>query len=275
MSTVAVDRIPLGELLGVTERSTGTHASAHRLVEHLNDQEPVLPFDAWRRESTGEYWPIVVTALMERTAAFHALGDRYDTGVLRLDLVLVEAESLQWKPKATPHTGWPGSHFRTYKTTAASPETQRAISDRRAIADQAVKRQEAEREESLRRASVATTAEGKEPMSEATRTCRVCGKEKPKDEFPAFGKNSRRCLDCAGAALGLGKPLPIKRSVKAKAAKKPRAIPAESKPAVVTLASGSGSTVDDALVNLVKNLVAERNALRAQLDAIEAALVHA
>ena len=44
---------------------------------------------------------------------------------------------------------------------------------------------------------------------------------------------------------------------------------------VVTLAHGNGATVDDALVNLIKNLIAERNTLRAQLDAIEAALVHA
>ena len=214
MSTAALERVPLSELLAVTERGSKTNGRALRLVDHLADQEPVLPFDAWRGgEHQGTMWiPIVVTGLMERTAAFHAVGDRYDTGVLRLDLVFVDPAAVQWQAKVVAKDikrRWNGAQ-------APDPKGSIAKSDARALADQARKREEAEREESLRRASVGSVPEGKA-----------------------------------------------------------RAIPAESKPPVLTLGSGTGPTVDDALVNLVKNLIAERNALRAQVDAIEAALVHA
>ena len=218
MSTVAVDHVRLSQLL----------------ADHAGE-EPVLPFSAW--DSGGMWWPMIVTALMERTAAFYSPGDRYDTGVLRLDQVFVEADSLQWKPKAVK-PGGPGSRFRTYKTTAASPETQRAISDRRALADQATKQAELEREESLRRASVATTAEGKEvptgivsaEVLATPKTCRVCHQTKPREEVPKTGANARRCYSCAELEKANDeKPIPIKRSVQAKAAKKAKAIPAESK----------------------------------------------
>lgn len=57
------------------------------------------------------------------------------------------------------------------------------------------------------------------------KTCRVCGKEKPRDQFPTTGMNARRCYDCAALVkANEEKPLPIKRSVLAKAA---RVIPAE------------------------------------------------
>lgn len=212
-------------------------------------EEAILPFDAVVAGSD-----VVVTALMERTAAYHPRDDRYDSHVIRLDLVFVFPDAIQWKAKASSD-GRPGAHYRNYKTTAAPAAEQRELSDQRALADQATKRQAADREESLRRASVATAAEGKEtPMAIGQRIsqerreelkaqglqhCSHCDKDKPTSEFRSNGY----CKPCGVAydKARLAKKPGVGHPTKAKPAKKaivpsaigqikvPSAIPAESK----------------------------------------------
>ena len=69
------------------------------LAEHGKEDppiEPITPFDACREEAGG-YVDITVTALLERTAAYHSLGDKYDTGALKFDRILVLPAEVKWK----------------------------------------------------------------------------------------------------------------------------------------------------------------------------------
>jgi hypothetical protein len=62
------------------------------LVEKGTTLEPVVPFAAFRDEV-----PCIVTAVLERTVAIHAVGDRYDTGAIKHDRILVDPDALEWQ----------------------------------------------------------------------------------------------------------------------------------------------------------------------------------
>lgn len=103
---ITIERKALSDLLQVTVRRRGSH----RTIAHLADREPVLPFEAWitKNPQLEPGTRIIVTALLERTATYHRPGDRYDTGVVRLDRVFVHPNSLKWRQKGHK-TRWNGT----------------------------------------------------------------------------------------------------------------------------------------------------------------------
>lgn len=62
------------------------------LAEKGKDLDPIVPFAAFRGEI-----PCIVTAVLERTAAVQAVGNQYDTGAVRLELLLVDPTSVEWQ----------------------------------------------------------------------------------------------------------------------------------------------------------------------------------
>jgi hypothetical protein len=137
------------------------------------------------------------------------------------------------------------------KTTAAPADEQRERSDQRALADQARK----EKPMPIGKPSPATLATPK--------TCRVCGLTKPRDQFPKTGMNAKRCYACAElVGANEEKPLPIKRSIAAKAARAVNAVV----PLTVTIdhvttsnglgfAQGKPQPINDLLAELEQNRI--------------------
>jgi len=243
-TAVATERVPLSFLLA---QNAGEDPPV----------EPILPFAAWRAlEATGfgpERWlPITVTGLMERTAAFHALDNRYDTGVLKFDLVMVEPAEVRWQTARGPRNlengqaQKSGKHWRSYPHTTAAPEDQRAKSDQRAIANRA----EVQRAQQLERHTYklaaqhvstsirlkADEAEG-EPMkprisqerreelkAQGLRHCSHCDQDKPLDQFRSNGY----CKSC-GVEYDRNRSKGTKPAKAVRKARKSQpAIPAES-----------------------------------------------
>jgi hypothetical protein len=217
MSAVALERMALADLL------------VHH--DHV-DQEPRLPFAAFRDEI-----PVIITAILERTAAYHTVGDKYDTGVIRLERVFVDPDSIEWvTKKASAHAGRPGAHFRTYKSTAPSPEAQREISDRRALADQA-------RGVETMRVRAISKQRREELKAQGLQHCSHCNQDKPIADFQSNGY----CRPCGleysrrnyAAKAGNVKKAPIKSVPKSQPAKA-KVIPAESKKSAVLATSPAG-----------------------------------
>jgi hypothetical protein len=97
--------------------------------------EPVVPFAAFRDEI-----PVIVTAVLERTAAIHAIGDRYDTGAIRLDRLQVDPTIIEWRATAggsTSENGQTPWNRRKPKATAEDRQASRERSDRAALENQA------------------------------------------------------------------------------------------------------------------------------------------
>lgn len=262
MSTaIATERVPLSFLL----------------TQNRDEQppvEPVVPFEAWRRVDDRDEWPwmpVTVTAVLERTVAFYGDGGKYDTGAIRHDQCFVDPQAIQWRTRTATYDGrrinvdqahLPSARFRTYRSELPSPDEQRASSDRRALADQASKEKPV------------PTGTLNPDTAAAPKTCKVCHVTKPRDSFPPTGVNAKRCYEC-GAAEAAVPDLKIKKLPKPKkAAVKVVTTSVASVPIPPESKNGFGDE-SDVLVGQVKQLIAERNALRSQLDAIEAALVHA
>ena len=225
MIDVDVERKPLSELLALDQ-----------------ELEPVRPFDAWRAMTEAELREaplgpgvglgmvaVTVTSLMERTAAYHAAGDRYDTGVIRLDRVFVDGDALEWKAK-DPHamdgmTNKGGRLFRRHRRdTGKTPGQIRADSDQRALADQARKHQEEIKTMAVQRISL---TERQELAAKGLKRCPSCKKDLPIADINQAGY----CAPCvrAKSAASYAKKhpgkatvpqrIPIKRSIAGKKAR--------------------------------------------------------
>lgn len=248
------------------------------LLAQIRDEQPpveaVVPFEAWREvesTSTQRNWlPITVTAVLERTATFYGDGGKYETGLLRLEVVLVDPEQVKWRPLSP-------------KQLAGRREGQSAAKGRKAAirghdgsSSQALARQIKQRQENDRllrediaaqRVALINPADASLGAFEETstmpvgtskpkapKTCTACGNEKPRDQFPPTGVNARRCYACAdvkkpAAPLGLVKVT---------------AILSPPVPEPPVYAEGA--------LSQIQGLIVERNELRAQLDAIQGAL---
>lgn len=179
--SVAVERVPLSFLLAQNK-------------DEQPPVEPILPFPAFRDEI-----PVIVTAVLERTAAFHALGDTHETGLLRLDRVLVDPRALEWKARVISDgrhkARWNGGGGR-------SDEMQEIVarSDARALEDQAAKR-ELDKRPVIRTVVTATKGQrvtpaiAKELRARGLRRCPKCGEDKPLEEFNTAGYCSCRFVN--------------------------------------------------------------------------------
>lgn len=62
-------------------------------AEHRKEQEPIVPFPATFGEA-----PVIVTAILERTAIVSSTTDSYDRQTLTFDRVMVDPMMLEWRP---------------------------------------------------------------------------------------------------------------------------------------------------------------------------------
>lgn len=62
--------------------------------------EPTVPFAAFVGEE-----PVIVTAVLARTVAYHRLGDRHDTGLRRPELIHVDPAVIQWRTRTAEYDG--------------------------------------------------------------------------------------------------------------------------------------------------------------------------
>ncbi|HEV2036908.1 MAG TPA: hypothetical protein VGU71_22380 [Candidatus Dormibacteraeota bacterium] len=285
--SIGIDRVPLSQLLAANQAS------------HL---EPVVPFAAFRDEI-----PVIVVAVLERTAAYHAIGDRYDRGVIRLDRCFVDPTSVEWKAKAGDVENGqkkPGGAFRSYRSNAQPADQARVASDVRAIAN----RKQVQRQTELEHAQLAaqraqpavaiqaeekTMPRGVNPRAVEERErlaaaglkrCPKCKLEKPKDQFSATASYCRPCTALISAERTRG-AAGTRRTAKPKrtASRKKRAGPllvAAIPPETLGLGLGVPANVDPhaALVGILgdlQNLAAVRRDLVEKAMSILRAMVSA
>jgi hypothetical protein len=120
------------------------------LAEKAGEAEPIVPFPAQFGEA-----PVIVTAILDRTAVVASTTDSYDRNTLTFDRVMVDPVMVEWKPSVGARTSMNGQVKPTSRWNSASgiqPKNEadrkaaRAAGDARALESQAaaVKRDKAE-----------------------------------------------------------------------------------------------------------------------------------
>lgn len=265
---------------------------SYLLVEKGGESEPIVPFPAQFGEA-----PVIVTALLERTAVVASTTDQYDRNTLTFDRVLVDPAMVEWKASVggrESETGQVPTRWNGARTTrpknAAERQEARDAGDARARVDQVAKSKREKAELAAARSSAVggvtpklviidelhdavlppqsnpAPAPEEEPMPSAkvtAKTCSVCGKAKPKDQFPKTGRKAQRCNDCAAIAQvspSAGKSQRQRDRVKAKE------IPPE------TLAPQAETSVRITVLEQIRQLRRERDEARTERDAAKAEL---